>query len=34
MGHVMDILGIGIAILFFLLSGGFILLLKNLEGDR
>jgi len=34
MGHFMDILGVGIAILFFLLSGGFILLLKNLEGDR
>ena len=30
----MDILGVGIAILFFLLSGGFILLLKILEGDR
>jgi uncharacterized protein YneF (UPF0154 family) len=34
MDHFMDILGVGIAILFFLLSGGFILLLKNLEGDR
>lgn len=30
----MDLLSVGIAILFFLLSGGFILLLKNLEGDR
>ena len=30
----MDILGVGITVLFFLLSGGFILLLKNLEGDR
>jgi hypothetical protein len=34
MWHFMDILGVGAAILFFLLSGGFILLLKNLEGDR
>jgi uncharacterized protein YneF (UPF0154 family) len=34
MEHFMDILGVGVAILFFLLSGGFILLLKNLEGDR
>jgi len=30
----MDILGVGIAILFFLLSGGVILLLENLEGDH
>lgn len=30
----MDILGIGIMILFFLASGGFILLLKTLEGGR
>jgi len=30
----MDILGVGLAIQFFLLSGGVILLLKNLEGDR
>jgi hypothetical protein len=34
MWHLMDILGVGIAILLFLLSWGFILLLKNLEGDR
>jgi hypothetical protein len=34
MENFMDILGVGIAILFFLLSGGFILLLKSLEGDR
>jgi hypothetical protein len=34
MGHFMDILGVGIAILFFLLSGGVILLLENLEGDH
>ena len=34
MEHFMDILGVGITVLFFLLSGGFILLLKNLEGDR
>jgi hypothetical protein len=34
MEHFMDILGAGVAILFFLLSGGFILLLKKLEGDR
>jgi hypothetical protein len=30
----MDVLGVGIAILFFLLSAGFILLLKSLEGGR
>ena len=34
MGHFMDILGVGVIILFFLLSGGFIFLLKNLEGER
>jgi len=30
----MDILGIGLAILFFLLSGGLILLLESLKGER
>ena len=30
----MDILSVGIMILFFLLSGGFILLLKTLAGGR
>lgn len=30
----MDILGIGITILFFLASGGFILFLESLEGGR
>jgi hypothetical protein len=34
MEHFMDILGVGITVLFFLLSGGFILFLKNLKGDR
>jgi hypothetical protein len=34
MENFMDILGVGIAILFFLLSGAFILFLKSLEGDR
>jgi hypothetical protein len=30
----MDILNIGIAVLFFLLSVGFILLLESLKGER
>ncbi len=30
----MDILGVGIAILFFLVSGGFVLLLESLKGER
>jgi len=34
MGHVTDLIGVGIAILFFLLSGGFVLLLESLEGGR
>ena len=34
MGPLMEILGVGIAILFFLLSGGLLLLLKNIGGDR
>jgi len=34
MEHFMDILGVGITVLFFLLSGGLLLLLKYLEGGR
>jgi len=30
----MDILGIGITLLFFLLSAGFILLIESLKGER
>jgi len=30
----MDVLGIGIAIVFFLLSGGLVLLLATLKGER
>lgn len=34
MGHCMDNLGVGMIILFFLLSEGFILLIESLQGDR